>query len=76
MAGPSSCFFLLERIDQLYGREEPDLAAMVLDSLDAKGGGNMGLPGARATDKHDVLRPVHELAAVQLTHCRLIHLAG
>jgi len=37
LASPASRLFLLERIDQFYRREEPDLSAMMLDGVDAEG---------------------------------------
>ena len=36
----------------------------------------MGLSSPWATDQHNILRTLHELAAVQLTHSRFIDLAG
>ena len=69
-------FFLFEGIDQLDGGEEPDLSAVMFDGLDTEGGGNMGLAGARAADQHHVLRPIHELAAVQGSDGGLVDLAG
>ena len=41
---------------------------MMLNRLHAKGGSDMGLAGARAADKHDVVGIVHELASVELSH--------
>ena len=49
---------------------------MMLDGLDAEGGRDMRFASARATDKHDVLRPIHELASVQLAHRGFVDLAG
>ncbi len=67
---------LFESIDQFDGREEADLSAMVLDGLDSKSGRDMRFASARATDKDNVLRPIHELASVQLAHGGLVDLAG
>ena len=47
-----------------------------LDRLDPDGCGQVCLAGARATNQHHVLSPVHELAAVQLSHQGLVHLAA
>ena len=58
--------FLLQRVNQLDGREEADLSAMMLDGLDTEGGGDMGLAGARTTDQNGVLGTVQERATVQL----------
>ena len=48
----------------------------MLDRLHAERGRDMGLSGARTTDQNDVLRPVHELAAIELAHRGFIHLAA
>ena len=48
LAGLAPRLFLLERVDEFDGGEEADLAAMVLDDLDADGGGEVRLPGAGA----------------------------
>ena len=70
------CLLLLERVDQLDGREEADPLVMMLDGLDAEGGRDMGLAGAGAADQHDVVGVVDELAAMQLAHQRLVDLAA
>ena len=44
--------------------------------LNAEGSGNMGLAGAWATDQHDILRTIHELAAMQGPDRCLVDLAG
>jgi hypothetical protein len=49
---------------------------VVLDSLDAKGGGDVAFSGAGPTDQHDVVGAVHEVAAVELTHQSFVDLAG
>ena len=41
---------------------------MMLDGLDSKSGRDMRFSSARATDKDNVLRPIHKLASVQLAH--------
>jgi hypothetical protein len=68
--------FLFQRIDQIDGGEEAYFPAVVLDSLDAKGGGDVAFPGAGPTDQHDVVGAVHEVAAVELTHQSFVDLAG
>ena len=49
---------------------------MILDDLNAYGGGDMDFASARTAYEDHVLRPVHELAAVQLTRRGFIDLAG
>ena len=44
-----------ECVDELDGREEANLATMVLDSLHTKGCRGMSFASPRATDQHDVL---------------------
>ncbi len=56
LAGLALGLFLLQRIDELDGGEEPDLLAVMLDGLNAEGGGEMGLAGAGAADQDDVVR--------------------
>jgi len=68
--------FLFEGVDQFDGGEEADLAAMMLDGLDAEGCCDTGFAGSRAADQDHVLRPVHERAAVQGPDCGLVDLAG
>ena len=48
----------------------------MLDGLDAKGGGNVGLASSRAANEHHVLRAVHELATMQGPDGGFIDLAG
>ena len=48
LPGFSLVFFLFEGVDEFDGREEPDALAVMLDGLDADGGGEMGLARARA----------------------------
>lgn len=67
---------LLEGVDQLDGREEPHLLAMMLDRLNADRRGNMGLAGARTADEDQVVGVVSEVASVQLTDKSLVDLAG
>src|SRR5690606_38448638 len=76
LAGLALGFLLLERVDELDGGEEADTLAMMLDRLHAKGGSDMGLAGAWAADKHDVVGVVHELASVELSHEGLVDLAA
>jgi hypothetical protein len=68
--------FLFEGVDQFDGREEADLAAVMLDGLDAEGGRDMGLAGAGPADQHDVLGPVDELARCSWPDGGLVDLAG
>ena len=68
--------FLFEGVDQFGGGEEADFAAMMFDGLNAEGGRDMGFSFARAADQHDVLRAIHELAAVQCPDSGLVDLAG
>jgi hypothetical protein len=44
LAGLALVLFSFEGVDEFNRGEEPDLAAMVLDGLDADGGGEMGFP--------------------------------
>ena len=67
---------LLERVHQINGREEPHLLAVMLDSLDAERGGNVGLAGSWAADQDDVVGAIDEGAGMQLTNRRLVDLAG
>ncbi|MDP3295900.1 MAG: hypothetical protein Q8M37_14350 [Nevskia sp.] len=55
-AGLAGRFLLLQRIDQLYRREEAHALAMASDGLDAQCCGQMRLAGAGAgaADQHDV----------------------
>ena len=69
-------FLLFEGVDQLDRGEEADLPAMMFDGLNAECCRNMGLSGTRTADQHDILRPVDELAAVQLAHNGFVDLAG
>ena len=70
------CLFLFKRVDQFDGREEAHLSTMVFDRLHAKGCGGMGFTRSWATNQHDVLCPIHELAFVQLAQACLVDLAG
>src|SRR3984957_19526230 len=67
---------LFESVDEFDGREEPDALAMMLDGLDADRGGEMRLAGAGATDQHDIMGVLEELAAMKLTCKRLVDLAA
>ena len=55
LAGTPLCLFLLERVDQLDGREEPNPLVMMLDSLDTNGRGDMRFARAGAADQDDVV---------------------
>src|SRR5690606_36591529 len=76
LAGLALGLLLLERVDEFDGGEEADTLAMMLDRLHAEGGGNVGLAGAGAADKHDIVGIVHELASVELAHEGLVDLAA
>lgn len=60
LAGSSLRFLLLKGVDQLDGREEPD----------------MRLTRAGAADQDDVIGVVEEVAAMKLLHERFIDLAA
>ena len=49
---------------------------MMLDGLDADRGGEMRLARAGAADQDDVVGVLQELAAMELTHERLVDLAA
>ena len=68
--------FLFEGVDQFNGREEADFPAVMLNGLDAEGGSDIGFSGARAADQNDILRPIHERAAVQRPDGGLVDFAG
>ena len=76
LAGLALGLLLFEGVDQLDGGEEADLPTMMFNGLDAEGGRDIVLRGAWSTDQDDVLGPVHELTAVQLTHRGFVDLAG
>ena len=67
--------FLFEGVDQLDSREEADLSAVMFDGLNADGRCNVVFASARAANEDHVLRPVHELAAVQGSDSGFIDLA-
>ncbi len=56
LSGLSFGLFLFKGVDQFDGGEEADLSAVVLDRLDAEGGGDMGFAGSRAANQDHVLR--------------------
>src|SRR5947208_4762163 len=66
---------LLKGVDEFHRREEPDALAVVLDGLDADGGGEMGLSCPRPADQDGVMGVRQELAAMQLANERLVDLA-
>ena len=68
--------FLFKSVDEFDSGEEPDALAVLLDGLDADRGGKMRLPGAGAADEDDVVRIFQELAAMELSHKRLVDLAA
>jgi hypothetical protein len=67
---------LLKSVDQLDGREEPDPLVVMLDDLDTGCGRDMGLVRAGTADQNDVVGFVEELAAMELTHQRLVELTA
>jgi hypothetical protein len=67
---------LFEGVDEFNGREEPDTLAVMLDSLNADGRGEMRLARARAADKDDIVRVFQELAAVELADERFVDLTA
>jgi hypothetical protein len=58
LSGLAPCLLLLERVDELDGREEPDLLPVVLDGLDPERRRDMGLSRARPPDQDDVVGAV------------------
>ena len=75
LAGLALVLFLFEGVDEFDGREEPHALAVVLDRLDADGGGQMRLARSGAADEHGVVGVRHEIAAVKLADERLVDLA-
>jgi hypothetical protein len=67
---------LLERIDQVDGDKEADLLVVVLHRLDAEGGSDVGLAGARATDQHHIVCPLDERTSTELLDHILFDFAG
>ena len=49
---------------------------MVLDGLNADGGGDVAFAGARSSDQDNILGIFHELAAVQLPDGGFVDLTG
>ena len=58
--------FLLQGVDPLDGREDPDFLAMMLHGLDAEGGRDVRFAGAWTADQHSVAGTIQELTTVQL----------
>ncbi len=54
LSGFALGLFLFKCIDQFDGREEADLASMMLNGLNPEGRGDRGLAGARAADQDNV----------------------
>ena len=71
-AGFAHRLLTFEFVDQFDGGEEAHAPAQMFDRMHTDGGGQVSLAGAGSTDQHDVLRLIHEVSAVQLTHQRLI----
>ena len=67
LAGFAPGLLLFEGVDPFDGREEANLAAVMLNSLDAQGRGSMRFSSAGATDQHDVLGAINKLTFVHLT---------
>ena len=76
LARSSLRLLLLERVDQLDGREEPDTLVMMLDGLNADCRRDVRLARAGTADQDNVVGVVEELAAVKLAHERLVDLAA
>ena len=56
LSGFAFCLLLFERVDELDGREEADLAAIMFDGLHAKGCRDMSFARAGATPSRALLR--------------------
>ena len=67
--------FCFQRIDEFNGREESDAFPMVLDGLDADGGGQMRLACSWPANQDGVMSILQELAAVKLANEGFIDLA-
>ena len=76
MASLGRGLFLLERIDQIDGGEEPDFLAVMLDGLDTERGGDVRLALAGSADQHNIVGAIDELAAVELADHGFVDLAG
>ena len=70
LAGLSLSLFLFERVDQFDGGEEANALFVVLDRLEAKGCGEMGLPGSGPPAKDTVVGGIDEVAAMELADPR------
>jgi len=57
-------FFLFQRIDQFYGREEADLAPVMLNGLDADCSGRVAFACSRPTDQDNILGRFDKLTSV------------
>lgn len=76
LPGLAAHLFLLKGIDQLDGREEAHLFAMVFDGLDTEGGRDMRFPCARPPDQYDILGAIEEVTPVELPNQGLVYIAG
>src|SRR4051794_37204434 len=72
----SLVLLLFKGVDEFDRREEPHALAVMLDGLDADGGGEMGFARAGATDEDNIVGVLQELATVKLAHERLVDLAS
>ena len=76
LARASMSLFLLQRVDEIDGGEEPDLLSMMFDGLDGERGRDMGFSRAWSANQDDIVSPVDELAAMQLPRESFVDLAG
>ena len=76
LPGLSLKLFLFEGVDEIDRREESDALAVVFDSLDADGCGEMGLACARSANEHDIVGGFDEVTAVELPDQGFIDLAA
>ncbi len=63
-------------IDQLDSREEANPLVMMLDGLHAEGRGNMCFACSGASDDHNIVGVINELAAMKLPHEYLVYLTA
>ena len=74
LPAPSGGFLLLEGVDQFHRGVESHPLSAVLDRLDAKRSGDIGLSGAWPADQHDVVGLLHAPACSWQTRASLIWL--
>ncbi len=76
LAGLVRGLFLLKRIAQIRGSEEPHLIATMLGRLNTERCCDMALSGTRPADQHGIIGTIDELAAVEVPDHGFVHLAG